>query len=222
MKAVTHPVIEVLQAMSMRGQPAAASPEYLRLQAANSAWSRGTAYGARAVGSSVDLLNVLFMLKPEHVAEETRVLCVGCNDGLEMEPFARLGYRVEGFDLDAEKVRVAQYCGLVARTGELMEPPAPPEFFDAVKCAHTLEHATDPPAALQKLASLLKPGGLFYLVFPLEPFFPAHNAAHVGWINSPDFVTQVLEGWQVKYANTDTSKQPYEVTLVLERPQEEA
>jgi 2-polyprenyl-3-methyl-5-hydroxy-6-metoxy-1,4-benzoquinol methylase len=215
-------VIEALQAMYMRGQPAHVTEEYKRLQRTGSAWSRGTVYGAQAVGSSMDLINILYLLKPEHNEEETSVLCVGCGDGLEMEPFAHLGYRVEGFDLDTEKVRVATYCGLTVRQGDAMEPPVPRDFYDVVKCSHMLEHLPDPPAGLRSLASLVKPGGLIYLVFPLEHSFPPHNPSHVGWINTPDFVPEVLEGWQVKFANTNTAKQPQEVTLVLERPQEEA
>jgi SAM-dependent methyltransferase len=220
MKAAVHPVLEALQAMCMRGQPAQATAEYKQLQVSNSAWSRGTAYGALAVGSSVDLINLFYLLKPEHIEEETKVLCVGCGDGLEMEPFARLGYRVEGFDLDPEKVRVATYCGLAVRQGEVMEPPTPRDFFDILKCSHLLEHMPNPPEALRVLGSLVRPGGLLYLVFPLEPSFPVHNASHVGWINAPDFVTETLEGWQIKHANTNTSRQPYEVTLMLERPKE--
>lgn len=57
--------------------------------------------------------------------------------------------------------------------------PAPDASFDAVLCTEVFEHVSDPLAALQELARLVKPGGSIILTAPfcsLTHFAPYHYA----------------------------------------------
>ena len=208
----THPDAEI-QAL-LTGDAAT----YQRVQAGGSAWSRGSQYGSRAVDYAREACKVLetngFLPDAGH-----RVCCAGCNDGLEVEEFARQGYVAEGFDLDPEKVRVGQALGLKVKVGDLAQPPFSEGIYAGVFCSHTLEHARDLVAACKALAALLLPGGALYLVVPVEPAFPAHNPAHTSFITSPQAVLQHFPGWGLLEPRQVNNPEPQAI-LVLRKPEE--
>jgi SAM-dependent methyltransferase len=84
----------------------------------------------------------------------SRVLEVGCGRGDLTRAIARSGHRVVGIDPDAPLGALFQ-----ATTLEAFSDPAP---FDAVVASLALHHIPDLPAALNKIVSLLRPGG--YLI----------------------------------------------------------
>ena len=60
-----------------------------------------------------------------------------------------------------------------------MDIPEPDASFDAVLCTEVLEHVPDPIRALDEMARLLRPGGIFIITAPfwsLTHFAPYHYA----------------------------------------------
>jgi SAM-dependent methyltransferase len=62
---------------------------------------------------------------------------------------------------------------------DILNIPEPDGSFDAVLCTEVLEHLTDPVRALDEMARLLRPGGMFIITAPfwsLTHFAPYHYA----------------------------------------------
>ena len=62
---------------------------------------------------------------------------------------------------------------------DIMDIPEPDASFDAVLCTEVLEHLPDPVRALDEMARLLRPGGMFIITAPfwsLTHFAPYHYA----------------------------------------------
>lgn len=55
--------------------------------------------------------------------------------------------------------------------GQIVDLELPRDHFDIVTIWHVLEHVPDPRAVLQKVYSLLKPGGILFLAVPNEENF---------------------------------------------------
>src|SRR2546421_3860417 len=98
-----------------------------------------------------------------------RIVDVGCGGGILAEAMAAKGGRVTGIDLAEKPLKVAMLHGmetasavdyrLVSAEALAAEAPA---SFDLVTCMEMLEHVPDPPAIVDALAKLVKPGGLVF------------------------------------------------------------
>src|SRR4051794_32549831 len=109
-------------------------------------------------------------------------LDVGCGLGRNLDNLRRLGTDAVGVDHNAESVAVARRRGLTAFTpAELRaSPQARPGGFDALLCAHVLEHMRRPEAAalLREYLPYVRPGGRVVLITPQEAGFRS-DATHV-------------------------------------------
>ena len=99
--------------------------------------------------------------------ESARVLDAGAGDGAYRQFFAR--HRYWAIDLDGEREQLDAVADVTAL-------PFRPESFDGVLSVVTLEHVTDPAAALREVARVLKPGGQLLLVTPLD--WEEHQQPH--------------------------------------------
>lgn len=133
------------------------------------------------------------------------ILDFGCGPGYYSILFARIGYRVEGFDISEASVdfalRRAAHLGfrdeinLVVGTGEQLAYRD--ESFDVVCGIDILHHLDDIPAAVAEAFRVLKPGGVAYF----KEFFEAalydrlRNSAVAKWLapNTPSFDTYITE-----------------------------
>lgn len=95
-----------------------------------------------------------------------RLLDVGCGNGEFIERMKKLGWYVEGIDLDENAVRVARERGLEVRAGTLESQRYPSMSFDAVTMSHVIEHVHAPIALMRECYRLLKPGGRLVIVTP--------------------------------------------------------
>jgi len=68
--------------------------------------------------------------------------------------------------MDARASEVARAAGHRVYEGRFEEAALPPAYFDLVVMAHVLEHLPRPRLALEKLARLLKPGGVALIRTP--------------------------------------------------------
>jgi SAM-dependent methyltransferase len=84
-----------------------------------------------------------------------QVLEVGCGRGDLARAIARSGYEVVAIDPDAPRGQLFQAVSL--------EEFVAPDAFDAVVASRALHHIADLPAAVEKIAGLLRPGGRFIL-----------------------------------------------------------
>jgi SAM-dependent methyltransferase len=96
-----------------------------------------------------------------------RLLDVGCGHGHQLAQLARLGWQVEGQDVDPDAALLASTSeGAPVHLGPLETLRLPGESFDAVVMNHVLEHAVDPIALLRECHRLLRPGGVLVSITP--------------------------------------------------------
>lgn len=95
-----------------------------------------------------------------------------------------------------------------------------PDFFDAVICAHNLEHCYEPKHVLAAIAKALKKGGRLYLSFPSEASvrFPSRAGTLNFWddkshISVPDFTT-VIDLLRTAGLDIDFSSKRYRPLLL--------
>eukprot|EP00455_Lapot_gusevi_P001728 TRINITY_DN10666_c0_g1_i1.p1 TRINITY_DN10666_c0_g1~~TRINITY_DN10666_c0_g1_i1.p1 ORF type:complete len:235 (+),score=47.49 TRINITY_DN10666_c0_g1_i1:177-881(+) len=102
-----------------------------------------------------------------------KLLDIGCGGGLVSEPLARLGAVVTGVDAAAENIRIASLHqqldpklldGRLTYAASTVEDLAQQnQQFDVVVALEIIEHVQNPSLFLQSCASVLKPGGAFFL-----------------------------------------------------------
>jgi len=105
-----------------------------------------------------------------------RVLDVGCGDGFLAARLARRGPDVTALDLDAHVLQRARTRFAAAPIrwvhGDVMTVDLASvafDAFDAVVSNAALHHFEDTPAALQRLASLVRPGGTLAVITFVKP-----------------------------------------------------
>jgi SAM-dependent methyltransferase len=94
------------------------------------------------------------------------LLDVGCGRGDLGEALVRRGWHVAGVEPSPEACAYARRRGVHATTGTLESVSFDDETFDAVVMRHSLEHVPDPIGDLERVRSLLRPGGLLALSVP--------------------------------------------------------
>jgi SAM-dependent methyltransferase len=100
-------------------------------------------------------MNLESFLKAQIPPAPAHVLEVGCGRGDLARAIAGSGYEVVAIDPEAPRGQLFQTVSL--------EEFVAPHSFDAVVASRALHHITDLPAAVEKIAGLLRPGGRFIL-----------------------------------------------------------
>ena len=126
---------------------------------------------------SVRWLRTLHNLVParmryfDHFVEDWRdrsVLDAGCGGGFMAEALAGRGARVSGIDPAADAITAARSHALGEdldidyRVGTLEALSFDAGSFDDVVCVDVLEHVEHVPRAIDEIARVLKPGGMFF------------------------------------------------------------
>ena len=93
---------------------------------------------------------------------------LGCGGGLLSEALARRGAHVTGIDQSPASIAAAQAHGadlplLHYLHGDALAPPLPAGQADVVTATDLLEHLDAWPQAIQAAATLLRPGGHFFV-----------------------------------------------------------
>lgn len=103
----------------------------------------------------------------ELYVDKGRFLSVGSGNGFDLEVALERGWEVEGFDLDeAFNKQLSDKLKIPVRSGIFMNIPYEKNYFDCVYLNHVLEHPKNPGEYLEKIKSILKPGGILYLACP--------------------------------------------------------
>lgn len=93
--------------------------------------------------------------------ERLKLLEVGSAYGFFLD-VAQEQFSVTGVELNEEAASFASMRGHAVKQGDLLAVDFPEAAFDVIVCLATLEHLQHPNRYVEKIASLLKPGGLFY------------------------------------------------------------
>jgi 2-polyprenyl-3-methyl-5-hydroxy-6-metoxy-1,4-benzoquinol methylase len=95
-----------------------------------------------------------------------RLLDVGCGSGAFLIKMRRLGWQVEGVEVDQTAVAQASRQGLEVHCCHLEEQNFPENAFDAVTLSHVIEHVHEPVKLLTECWRLLKKGGRLVVMTP--------------------------------------------------------
>ena len=105
----------------------------------------------------------------------TRVLDVGCGQGVALRHFTALGWDATGITLDATDVEACRGQGFNVLQMDQSFLDFPGEHFDLLWCRHCLEHSVFPYFTLTQFWRVLKPGGWLYVEVPAPDTACAHQ-----------------------------------------------
>jgi SAM-dependent methyltransferase len=119
-----------------------------------------------------------------------RLLDVGCGYGLMLDEARRRGYDVEGVELSLDAGRHARETlnlpvRELALEDDALGDALGSDRYDAVLAIDVLEHFDDPVAALDRLCTLLAPGGALLIVTPDPSSLVARVAGSRWWCYEP-------------------------------------
>ena len=110
-----------------------------------------------------------------------RMLELGCGDGRRIVAMQKLGWEVEGQDVDPRAVATARRTLRVnVHLGDLAELALPAESYDAITMNHVIEHVYDPTALVAECRRLLRRGGVLISVTP-NPNSYGHGIFGAAW-----------------------------------------
>ncbi|MGQ9744834.1 MAG: class I SAM-dependent methyltransferase [Dissulfurimicrobium sp.] len=97
-----------------------------------------------------------------------RLLEIGCGNGDRLIKIRRLGWLVEGQEIDSMAVSTClkKHPDLKVSLGGLCDLSYPDDAFDAIIMNHVIEHLHDPASLLKECLRILKKGGVLVLATP--------------------------------------------------------
>ena len=137
-------------------------------------YAHGGAGDAPRAPRPIDYLNGLRMrtaylagaYRPLFLRAPGRLLDVGCGAGELAAYFAARDWRSAGIEPSAGACAAAAARGIDVHHGTLDDAPWPAASFDAVTFNHSLEHISDPLAALRRARELATQGGVVLVSVP--------------------------------------------------------
>ncbi len=101
------------------------------------------------------------------LADDARILDVGCGDGFHLDLLKRYGkksWRLEGIDFDKRAVEMAEKKNLKIHTGTAEDLNLPKNTYDFAFMVQTIEHVEHPEKVLSAVFEILKSGGKLVVV----------------------------------------------------------
>jgi SAM-dependent methyltransferase len=95
------------------------------------------------------------------------LLDLGCSSGSFLESMRGESWKLFGIEMSADTAKEARAkSGAQVFVGDILAAPFPPGSFDVITCFDVLEHVYEPRQVVEKVATMLKPGGIFYFQVP--------------------------------------------------------
>ena len=159
-------------------------------------------------------------------ARRRQLLDLGCWVGFLLAEARERGWEPVGVEPSQFASAYARdTLDLDVRTGDLLTAPLPLGHYDAVVMGDVIEHLPRPGEALDRLAALLRPGGVAWMALPDAGSLVARGLGKRWWSVIPthvqfftrDSIRTLLEahGWTV--LEIDTSPKAFSVRYYLER-----
>lgn len=132
------------------------------------------AYYEHFVGMPMeDLVSPLTLISYRQVLRMLRGLCglqsildVGCGKGEFVWAALGQGFEIEGLELSAAAVSIANSFALPVRQQSLFSSELDTRRWSAITMFEVLEHVDHPVAMIKRAADLLEPGGILYITTP--------------------------------------------------------
>ena len=154
-----------------------------------------------------------------------RLLDYGCWVGFLASEAGRRGWLVTGVEPSRWAAERARSRGVEVVEAPLLEAELPPGSFDAVTLGDVVEHFPDPGAALDRVASLLAPGGVVWIATPDAGSRLARVLGRRWWSVIPTHLhlftrrslARLLERHGFELLATGTSPKTFSVAYYLDR-----
>ena len=155
-----------------------------------------------------------------------RLLDLGCWVGFLLSEAGERGWDVVGVEpSEFASAYARDRLDLDVRTGELLTSPLPLGHYDAIVMGDVIEHLPRPDEALDRLATLLRPGGVAWMALPDAGSLVARGLRARWWSVIPthvQFFTRASirtllerQGWTV--LDVSTAPKAFSVRYYLER-----
>ena len=115
-------------------------------------------------------------LKKHSLPENSRVLDVGCGQGVALELFKKERFSAVGITLNSEDVSVCRQKGYEVYEMDQSFLDFNDEEFDFIWCRHCLEHSIFPYFTLSELFRVLKRKGYLYIEVPAPDTVSNHHS----------------------------------------------
>jgi SAM-dependent methyltransferase len=206
-------------AVLRRAYAGAASEDYIEEEAGQRETAR------RALARIEGLLEPVPI--PDNGSPRRRTLLdLGCWVGFLLSEAVERGWRAIGVEPSEFASGYARdRLGLDVRTGELLTTPLPLGHFDAIVMGDVIEHLPRPAEALERIAELLRPGGIVWMALPDAGSLVARGLRARWWSVIPTHVQFFTrgsirallerEGWTV--LAIETAPKAFSVRYYLER-----
>ncbi|MDP3970741.1 MAG: class I SAM-dependent methyltransferase [bacterium] len=101
-----------------------------------------------------------------YITAGSKVLDIGCGNGVSLLEITKLGGDAYGTELDKNIKPIADELNLEIHFGDIDTMPYPDDFFDFITMSQLIEHIPDPKDFLIKISKKLKVGGKIILSTP--------------------------------------------------------
>lgn len=156
----------------------------------------------------------------QHVEASTpphsRVLELGCGNGLVSHLLASAGHATVSMDIDADQVRDAARLlpGRLVLRGDGTRLPFHAGTFDAVVCSEVIEHIHARTDLLREIRRVLRPGGTLVLTTPGLDARPDINGLKCRIGLTPERYGHVIPGYHAEELRAEAESVGYDVRLL--------
>jgi 2-polyprenyl-3-methyl-5-hydroxy-6-metoxy-1,4-benzoquinol methylase len=106
-------------------------------------------------------------LKKYTTVKNKTLLDIGTGNGYLLEAAQDMGFDCQGVDISKNSTSIAnkKFPGKI-KTGSFLDLDYPDNYFDVITLTDVLEHISDPHGLFTKISSILKTGGIVFIISP--------------------------------------------------------
>lgn len=140
----------------------------------------------------------------EAVRKTNRILDIGCGIGYFLDVAKSRGWEVYGTEYTDSAVTICKGKGITMHAGALNSQNYEAESFDVITSFEVIEHINTPNEEMERIYSLLRKGGYFYVTTPnfnsLLRYYLGSKYNVIGWPEHLSYYTpKTLTGLMLKH-----------------------